>query len=110
MSGGNNDNVGPKRQQQQEEPINKSSQAERLEANLHSAANEGKAELVRLLLRCGADVNAQDGQVSFWSTDVFCLGALDWAPSEIRCVGSSDLLAAPPTVIVASATAAVAGH
>lgn len=37
----------------------------KLVANLHSAANEGKVELVRLLLRCGADVNAQDEQVSF---------------------------------------------
>lgn len=37
----------------------------KLVANLHSAANEGKVELVRLLLRCGANVNAQDEQVSF---------------------------------------------
>lgn len=36
----------------------------KLVANLHSAANDGKVELVRLLLRCGADVNAQDEQVS----------------------------------------------
>ena len=37
----------------------------KLAANLRSAANEGKVELVRLLLRCGANVNAQDEQVSY---------------------------------------------
>lgn len=39
-------------------------QQTKLVANLHSAADEGKVELVRLLLRCGADVNAQDDEVS----------------------------------------------
>lgn len=33
-----------------------------LVASLRSAANEGKVELVRLLLRCGANVNSQDEQ------------------------------------------------
>lgn len=35
-----------------------------LAASLRSAAQEGKVELVRLLLKCGADVNAQDEEVS----------------------------------------------
>lgn len=47
-----------KQQQQQPE------QLRQLAASLRTAANEGKVELVRLLLRCGADVNAQDEEVS----------------------------------------------
>lgn len=45
-------------------------QSHQLAASLRSAANEGKVELVRLLLKCGADVNAQDDEVSFRSFDV----------------------------------------
>lgn len=41
-----------------------SQQTQQLAASLRSAANEGKVELVRLLLRCGADVNGQDEEVS----------------------------------------------
>lgn len=41
-------------------------QKDKLAASLIAAAGEGKVELVRLLLRCGADVNAQDEQVSFF--------------------------------------------
>lgn len=39
-------------------------QSKQLAASLRTAANEGKVELVRLLLRCGADVNGQDEEVS----------------------------------------------
>lgn len=41
----------------------------KLAANLHSAATEGKVELVRLLLRCGANVNSQDEQVSSFQVE-----------------------------------------
>lgn len=40
----------------------------KLVASLHGAANEGKVGLVRTLLRCGAQVNAQDEQVSLLSS------------------------------------------
>lgn len=39
-------------------------QAQQVAASLRSAASEGKVELVRLLLRCGADVDGQDEEVS----------------------------------------------
>lgn len=39
-------------------------QAKCLVKNLISAASEGKLELCRLLLRCGADINGQDEEVS----------------------------------------------
>lgn len=45
---------------------------ERLAENLRAAAAEGKVELARLLLRCGAEPNAQDEQVSLLS-NVCCL-------------------------------------
>lgn len=39
-------------------------QAEQLAASLRNAAREGKVDLVRLLLRCGANLNAKDEEVS----------------------------------------------
>lgn len=50
--------------------LTKSGQS-RLAASLHAAANEGKVELVRLLLRCGAQVNSQDEQVSSGMSSLF---------------------------------------
>lgn len=75
----------------------------KLVANLHSAANEGKVELVRLLLRCGADVNAQDEQVS-----------LKLRLSHSGCLvidGSSCSAASSTAIVLASAVAhGHAGH
>lgn len=39
-------------------------QAIKLDKTLNSASIEGKLELIRLLHRCGANVNSQDEQVS----------------------------------------------
>jgi len=56
---------GPSKQQ---EPSSKrrpqGKQVDELAASLRKAANEGKVELVRLLLRCGANANQQDAEVS----------------------------------------------
>lgn len=47
-------------------------QQQQLANSLRSAASEGKVELVRLLLRCGADVNAQDEEVSSGCATASC--------------------------------------
>lgn len=82
----------------------------KLVANLHSAASEGKVELVRLLLRCGADANAQDDEVSLEFLQISALLVSYQISALASSPSSPAVVVVTPTIASTAAVSAVARH